>query len=684
MPTSDATANPTRELAAIMFSDVVGYTALMGRDEQQALRALEDHRELLRQLLPKFNGRMVGEIGDGTLTAFHSAIDAVNCAREVQASLQQDQPELKVRIGIHLGDVVFSNNTVLGDGVNVASRIHALAPPGGICVSAGVHDEIRNKPGTRFKDLGERRLKNVSRPIHVYQVVADDLVAQPGRPAGGRRRAAIIAGAGVAILAAIAVVYVRSRSSAPTPAEQVSQQRVIRSIAVLPLDNYSGDPNQEYFADGMTDELITDLAKISALRVISRSSVTQYKGDHRRPPPEIAKALNVYAVLEGSVLRVGNKVRITVQLIDAPADKHLWAESYERSSSDVLAMQDELASAIARQINIELTPDEQARLANARSVNPQAVEAFLKGRYYLDKFTSDGAQRAKEYFEQAIKIAPDFAGGYVGLAAVYLSAGDVVMSNKEAVLKAKDPLEQALRLDDSYDLAHSLLARIHWSYEYDWAAGERENLRAIALGPGDPIAHSSYGAMLTWQGRFDEAEREFKLAQQLDPLSAFRYLAFGLMLNFRGDYTRAIEQSRKALEIDPDSLGAHSNLCFSYASMGDHVQALKEAQNALALEPGPPQVAALGMVYATFGNRERAREVIEELKKMSAHIYVSPAQTALLYVALGDKRTALDLLEKAYEDRSAALVWLKIDPDFDPLRSEPRFIELLKKVGLDK
>ena len=205
-----------------MFSDVVGYTAIMGRDEQQALRALEDHRELLRLLLPKFNGRMVGEIGDGTLTSFHSAIDAVNCAREVQASLQQDQPDLKVRIGIHLGDVVFSNNTVLGDGVNIASRIHALAPPGGICVSASIHDEIRNKPGTRFKDLGEQKLKNVSRPIRVYQVVAAGLIEQPAEHKGHRRRNALIAGAGAVILAGLALVFVRLRSPAPASPQALS------------------------------------------------------------------------------------------------------------------------------------------------------------------------------------------------------------------------------------------------------------------------------------------------------------------------------------------------------------------------------------------------------------------------------------------------------------------------------
>jgi Flp pilus assembly protein TadD len=262
--------------------------------------------------------------------------------------------------------------------------------------------------------------------------------------------------------------------------------------------------------------------------------------------------------------------------------------------------------------------------------------------------------------------------------------GAFVISNKEAVAKAKEPLEKALRLDDSNALAHSLLGWIHWSYDYDWAAAEREHRRAIALGPGDVDAHVLYGVMLMWQGRFDEAERELKIAQQLDPLSAERYRALGWLLNFRGDYTRAIEQCRRALELDPNLWAAHMNLSFSYESMGDHVQALKEVQKALALEPGPEQTALLGLEYARSGNHEQAREGIAQLKRMSAHVYVSPALTAMIYAVLGDKRTALDLLEKAYEDRDPHLPWIKVDHNYDSLRSEPRFIELLKKVGLDK
>jgi TolB-like protein len=306
---------------------------------------------------------------------------------------------MEFRVGVNLGDVIVDGEQIFGDGINVAARLESLADPGGICISSMVHEQVRdklalgyeyngeqtvkniarplgvwrvhNKPGTCFKDLGERRLKNVSRPIHVYQPVASDLMAQPEKLGGqGRRRSALIAGAGALIMAGLALVFVRLRSTAAVPhPAQSAAMRTINSIAILPLDNYSEDPNQEYFSDGMTDELTTDLATISGVRVISRSSVMQYKGAHRPPTPEIAKRLNVDAVVEGSVVRVGDKVRITVQLVDAPDDKNLWAKSFERDSSDVLALQDELASTIAKEIQAQLI----TQFAEALRLDPNFV-----------------------------------------------------------------------------------------------------------------------------------------------------------------------------------------------------------------------------------------------------------------------------------------------------------------------
>jgi adenylate cyclase len=675
-----------------MFSDVVGYTAIMGRDEHAALRALDAHRELLCTLLPKFNGRMVGEIGDGTLTSFHSATEAVNCAREVQASLQ-DQPELKVRIGIHLGDVVLSNNTVLGDGVNVASRIHALAPPGGICVSANVYDEIRNKPGIRLKDLGEQRLKNVSRPIRVYQILQSGLIKQllqsglikqPAEPSGHRPRIALIAGAGAVILAGLILVLTRLRWPGPAlhPARSAAK-RTIGSIAVLPLDNFSGDPNQEYFADGMTDELTTDLATISALRVISRGSVMQYKGAHRPPTPEIAKALHVDAVVEGSVVRIGDRVRITAQLIDAPADKHLWARSYERNSRDVLTLQDELASAIARQINIELTPDEQARFANAHPVNPQAHEAYLKGRYYLSSYTQERVIKAIGQFQLAIQTDANFALPYTGLADAYSYGEDWYFPATEVMPKAKAAAKKALQLDDSLAEAHSSVASINWEYDFDWGEGEREYRRAIGLNPNYAEAHHQYGLLLAFRGRFDESLAEMKRASELDPLSAGITLDVGSPLTFQTKYEAAREQARKALELDPNFSLAHWALGWIDIEAGKFSAAIPEIEKARVTDPSLVD-GWLGYAYAAAGDRDKAQATIAELDEMSSRRFVSPYWIAIIYLGLGDKERALNGLQKAYEVRSQWLTFLKVERVFDPLRSDPRFIELLKKVHLDK
>ena len=318
-------------------------------------------------------------------------------------------------------------------------------------------------------------------------------MAQPEKPRGHGSRIALIAGAGLLILAGLALVLMRLRSLAPASSQALSaaKKHTITSIAVLPLDNFTGDPNQEYFADGMTDELTTDLATISALRVISRGSVMQYKGAHRPPTPVIAKALNVDAVVEGSVTRIGDKVRITAQLIDAPADQHLWAKSYERESRDVLALQDEVALAIAREINVELTPREQARFANSRTVDPQAHDAYLKGRYYLSSPTEERVRKALEQFQQAIRVDPNFAPPYSGMADAYILGADVYFPPNEVMPKAKAAAEKALQLDDTLAEAHFSLGAAKFQYDYDWPGGENEFRRAIALNPRQPSPDSS-------------------------------------------------------------------------------------------------------------------------------------------------------------------------------------------------
>ncbi len=354
-------ANPTRELAAIMFSDIAGYTAIMGR-EQEAMRVLNEHRGTLRTLLPKFKGRLIGEIGDGTLSSFHSAIDAVNCAREVQARVE-DNPELRLRIGIHLGDVVFTNNTVIGDGVNVASRIHALAPPGGICVSEHVYDEIRNKPGVVARNLGKKNLKNVSRPIRVYalQVVGEDLTT--GSKLGKRfATGAIISALTVAIVAAY-VYRAQIRTVMPLRAPAANGGQA--TVAVLPLSNLSADKNDEYFSDGMADEIIGQLSKIPGIQVAARTSSFVFKGKSE-DAAKIASLLHVRNLLEGSVQRSAGKLRIEVQLIDATNGFTLWSERYDEKMADVFQIQSDVAQNVAQSLRVKLLPELRARLASAR------------------------------------------------------------------------------------------------------------------------------------------------------------------------------------------------------------------------------------------------------------------------------------------------------------------------------
>ncbi len=682
-------ATPRRELAAIMFSDIAGYTAIMGRDEALAMRALAEHRALLRMLLPQFDGRMLGEIGDGTLTSFHSASDAVNCARQAQAALK-DSPDLQLRIGIHLGDVLFTDDNAWGDGVNIAARIHALAVPGSICVSATVYDEIRNKPGIVAKNLGQKRLKNVSRPIGVYvlsEAPDSATAATPSILTSARARGLALAGIGAVALIIVTYFVATRWSSAPNPATQsATALHVIRSIAVLPLDNYSGDPKQDYFADGMTDELTTDLATISALRVISRGSVMQFKGAHRPPTPEIAKLLNVDAVVEGSVLREGDKVRITAQLIDARADKHLWAKSYVRDSRDVLVLEDELASAIAKEINVQLTPTEHALLTNAPTVSPAAHDAYLKGRYFFSRPNDENLTKAIAQFETAIKLDPTFAPAYSGLSDAYVWAGfnEGIMTSAEAMPLGKATAEKAVQLDANSAEAHTSLANYKTFYEFDWAGSEKEYHRAFALNPNYAFAHDQFGTALALQGRLDEAVTEGKRATELDPLSPQITADVASALAWQGNYQAAIGVTNRALELDPTYFQPHFTIGWIDIEAGKTRDAIPELQRANTPE-SPGWVAAwLGYAYGISGDRAKAHAIIDELNRKSLHGYVPPFNLAIVYLGMGDRERALDGLEKAYAAHSQFLAWLKMDRIFDPLRSELRFIALMKKVHFDQ
>jgi len=532
------------------------------------------------------------------------------------------------------------------------------------------------------KDAADRyaSITDVRPDLAALAAAPTDVSGQTGGSAASALRKRLAVGALVMVVAA-AIGLLRSGVLRSTPTARAPG--VIRSIAVLPLDNYSADPNQEYFAEGMTDELTTDLATISQLRVISRGSAMQFRGNARPPTPEIARILNVDAVVEGSVVRVGDKVRITAQLIDARADRHLWARSFERSSSDVLALQHELASAIAGEIHVQLTPTEQSRLAAAPRVNPEAYDAYLKGRYFFNRPSDDNLKKAIAQFEEAVRLNPTYAPAFSGLSDAYLWAGynEGVLTASEARPKAKTAAEKAIQLDDNSAEAHTSLAVFKLFYEYDWAGCEREFRRAFALNPNYAFAHDQFGLALGFQGRLDEAIAEGKRASELDPLSPQIPIDNSIALMFQGSYEAAKEQARRAAELDPTFFFPQMIYGWVDINAGKFTDAIPSLKRAKALESPAFVTAWLAYAYGRSGDRPSAMAELEDLKKQSLRGEALPFNLAVVSLGLGDHQRALDDLERAYAADSQWMGWLNKDRMFDPLRSEPRFILLLKKLG---
>jgi TolB-like protein/DNA-binding winged helix-turn-helix (wHTH) protein/Flp pilus assembly protein TadD len=489
-------------------------------------------------------------------------------------------------------------------------------------------------------------------------------------------RGAIVALAIVIIISFSILSVWLFRSRGPAPAG-------IRSLAVLPLENLSGDASQNYFADGMTDELITDLAQISALRVISRTSVMAYKGA-RKPLPQIARELNVDAVVEGTVLHSGDQVRITAQLIEASTDKHLWSQSYEGELRDTLALQSRVASAIADQIRINLTPQEQAALKTVKVVDPEAYESYLKGRYFWNKRTADGLKVALAYFKQAIEEDPKYARAYSGLADTYALLGDwqyAVMTPKEAFPEAKAAAIKALELDSTLGEAHNSLAFVLDGFDWDLDAGGKEFRRAIELNPGYATAHQWYAWHLSLLGRFDDAIAEMRKAESLDPLSLIINADLAELLGLAHSYDDSIRQSLKTIEMDPNFALAHNQLAQAYLQKHMYDEAVAELQKAVKLSGNSPTcIANLARAYVASGKRAEAVTLLNTLIKRSTTGYSNASEIAMIYASLGDTDQAMNWLDKSFEDRFNPGVLLR--PGFDPLRSDPRFQSLVHRVGL--
>jgi len=484
------------------------------------------------------------------------------------------------------------------------------------------------------------------------------------------------------IIAACCVVLAAAVFTIPYYAGNSASPGQIRSIAVLPLENLSGDAQQQYFADGMTDELITNLAKISSLSVISRTSSAQYRGA-KKSLPVIGRELNVDGVIEGTVARSGDKVHVTVQLVDARNDRHIWAEDYEYEADNLLQLQIEIASAVAEQIRVKLTPAEKRHLAESKPVNSEAHEAYLKGLYFWNERTAEGLKTSIAYFEEAIRKDPSYALAYSGLADAYDVSTDYdLLSPRDSYSKAKAAAVKALDLDPNLAQAHATLADMKAAYEWDWMGAETEFKRALELNPGYATAHHWYAQFLTAKGRHPEALAEIHRAMELDPLSPSINAFAGSALYMARKYDDSAELLTKMIGKEAGYAPAHYFLGFTREKQGRLVEAIQEFKEAVDLSGGDPSyVAALGYAYALSGKQRQALAISRELQKRGATEYVSSYDVALVYVGLDHRREALNWLNRAYEEDDPNMNFLRVEPTFDGIRSEKRFQDLLQRIG---
>jgi TolB-like protein/class 3 adenylate cyclase/Flp pilus assembly protein TadD len=665
-----------RKLAAILAADVVGYSRLMADDEAATIRTLRAYRQEIAGLVGEHRGRVVDAPGDNVLAEFPTARDAVECAVEVQrvvqarnASLPEDR-RMQFRIGVHLGDVAAEGGRIYGDGVNIAARLEGMAEPGGICLSDTVHQQVRDKVPVGYVDLGEHEVKNLPHPVRVYRVEipAEEAVPVAAIAPWSRRRFAVAAG--VLLVAVAAVIW-----WGMTPG--IAPTSLPTALVVLPFADMSPDGDQEYFADGMAEELINTLSKIEGLRVVARTSAFAFKGKDMGIR-EIGEQLNVGAVVEGSVRKADDRLRITAQLVTVEDGFHLWSETYDRRLEDVFAIQDEIANAVAQAL--------QVRLVGTSSAKPptddlHAYELYLMGRRFWSTRTEEGLRRAIEYFEQVLERNPDSALALAGLADAHASLWGFGFDRSDEVPpKAMAAASQALAIDDTLAEAHASLGFL-LEDRLDWSGAEKELRRSLELNPGYATAHHWYGILLGRLGRVEEGLAELRRAHELDPLSPAINASLGILLSI-SDCEGAIEPLRRALEMAPENTIARYWLAYAYDGMGAEEEALETTLDA----PLPPEVeSALRDAWQVGGMQGLFQSLLElEIARTQERCTDREWVAAAIFAFTEDKERALECLEEGYErGQFAGGVYLKVHPIWDGLRSDPRFVAILKKMGLE-
>ncbi|MFC1528690.1 tetratricopeptide repeat protein [Candidatus Latescibacterota bacterium] len=628
--------NNQTKSSTIMFTVIDRYPALVTEDKQKARRLIEKARDIIKPLIKQYNG----EWHKDTLSSFSSPGDAVNCALEIQKTLKDDA-ELNLRIGIHVGDMVFGE----ADGVKVASGIGPLAEPGGVCISDQVYYAIRNKPDLEAEFLGEKTLENVNRPIKVY------------------------------------ALKIGKESE---PSTKFSETRKKPSIAVLPFVNMSADPEQEYFCVGIAEEIINALTHIENLNVVSLTSALVFKDKHE-DIREIGRKLDVNTLLEGSVRKAGNRLRITSQLINVADGYHIWSERFDREMEDVFAIQDEISLAIVKELKVKLLGGDKARVIKRHTDNLEAYNLYIKGRWCWNRRQEGGLKKALEYFRQAIEKDPLYAFPHVGIADTFIVLGfNSILRPDEAFLKVKTAAKRALEIDNMLGEAYSSLACISLFYYKNWIAAENEFNRAIELNPSHASVHEFYALNLVAIERFDEAITEIKRAQELDPVSLIINAVVGFIFMCARQNDKALESVQIAIEMDPNFYYSYLFLGQIYVGMERWEEAIEAFQKLMTLSGGSSfTLGYLGMAYGLSGQKDKALKTLDQLNDMAKESYVSPYHQALIYMGLGDNDQALEYLEKAYLERESHIIFMKVWSVFDSLRSDPRFKSLLKKMGLE-
>lgn len=644
-----------RRLAAIMFTDLVGFTALGQKDEALALSVLESQRTMLRPIFKRYGGREVKTIGDSFLVDFSSALEAVKCAYEIQKTARDSNSSLPIekqvhlRIGVHLGDVVQSAGDISGDAVNVASRIESMADDGGVCLTRQVYDHIQNKFELPINSLGPKLLKNVSLPVEVFKMQ---------------------------------MPWDKEGTAPPAQPAQLDKTR----IAVLPFANMSPDPNDSYFADGITEEIISTLSSVGGLSVISRTSVMGYKGSAKRVR-DIGNELDVGSILEGSFRKAGNRVRVTAQLIAVNSDRHVWTQSYDRTLDDVFAVQTDIAKQVSDSLRVKILDQEMERIEKKPTENTKAYALYLRGRYHWNRRGVEDIKKAMEYFEQTLKEDTKFALGYVGLADCH----EILRSNwgidrRVNHEKAKSAVNKALELDDGLAEAHATLGLILMD-DLEFGEAEKEFRRAVELKSSYASAHQWYFHLLRAKLRWDEALMHIEKAVELDPFSGIINANHASYYVSKRDYPKAVELQKKTVELEPKSPLGHFDLAEIYGHLNMFDEMRRECKIVVSLaQESYPYIdeTMAGMVAYFKGDTETLRTLLPELESRIGQPLTANALTlAGVYFRLGDLDKGFEWLERSYKEREFNLIEIRTYFMFDGIRNDPRYLNLVNRLALN-